>query len=203
MASKLACQGTDWETSGRRTVYWYPPGIATAVIVSGLPGSGKTTMAFPLCVEIDAALLSKDTIHETLFDALSITDRQSSLRIGKASVDVMYALAAHSPYTVMDNFWRYDEAKLQLPRLGLSLIQVHCACPPLLAMDRYRTRAPSRHRAHFEETVVYDSREVWFTEPNQPLEIPGPILSVDTTRSVDIPAVARWVRQERASLESR
>ena len=44
------------------------------VVVTGLPGSGKTTIAGPLAAELGWPLLGKDTIKEALFDALGTGD---------------------------------------------------------------------------------------------------------------------------------
>ncbi len=168
--------------------------VAISIVVSGVPGSGKTTLALPLAAEIQAPLLNKDTIHETLFDSLGLADRESSLRVGKASVDLMYALARRTPLVVLDNFWRHSEAPT-LSRIDSLLIQIYCRCPPLLAMERYRSRAPSRHRAHFEEEVIYDSREVWFTEPPGPLDLPGPLVEVNTEHPVELAPLVQWVQR--------
>jgi hypothetical protein len=40
------------------------------VLVSGVPGAGKSTIAGPLAVELGFALLAKDRIKEVLADAL-------------------------------------------------------------------------------------------------------------------------------------
>jgi ribosomal-protein-alanine N-acetyltransferase len=40
------------------------------VVVAGSPGSGKTTLAKGIAVELGIPLISKDTIKEALFDAL-------------------------------------------------------------------------------------------------------------------------------------
>ena len=37
--------------------------------VSGAPGAGKTSLAGPLAAELGYALITKDTIKETLHDA--------------------------------------------------------------------------------------------------------------------------------------
>ena len=40
------------------------------VFVSGAPGAGKTSLAFPLAAEWGFALVCKDKLKETLHDAL-------------------------------------------------------------------------------------------------------------------------------------
>jgi predicted kinase len=42
------------------------------VLVSGVPGAGKSTLAGPLAAELGFALLAKDTIKEVLADALGV-----------------------------------------------------------------------------------------------------------------------------------
>ncbi len=63
------------------------------VVVAGLPGSGKTTLARALAVELDLPLISKDTIKEALFDALGTGDLEWSKRLGRAAHLVMYGIA--------------------------------------------------------------------------------------------------------------
>jgi predicted kinase len=42
------------------------------VVVSGLAGSGKTSVAKPLADALGLRLISKDTIKESLFDAVDM-----------------------------------------------------------------------------------------------------------------------------------
>jgi predicted kinase len=44
--------------------------VRRLVHVSGAPGAGKTSLAGPLAAELGYALLTKDTIKETLHDTL-------------------------------------------------------------------------------------------------------------------------------------
>ena len=61
------------------------------VLVSGAPGSGKTTLAVPLAAELGFALLSKDRIKETLHDALGapVSDLAWSSRLGAAAMELL------------------------------------------------------------------------------------------------------------------
>ena len=64
------------------------------VIVTGPPGSGKTTLARRLARDLRLPLIAKDDIKETLFDALGWRDREWSMRLGHASTEVQYHMLA-------------------------------------------------------------------------------------------------------------
>ena len=48
--------------------------VRRLVYISGAPGAGKTSLAGPLAAELGYALITKDTIKETLHDALGAPD---------------------------------------------------------------------------------------------------------------------------------
>jgi predicted kinase len=65
------------------------------VLVSGAPGSGKTSLAGPLAAELGFTLLGKDRIKETLHDAhgAPAPDLAWSRRLGGAAMELLWALA--------------------------------------------------------------------------------------------------------------
>ena len=62
------------------------------VLVSGSPGSGKTTLASRLAADLGSPMLSKDTIKEALGRTLAVDSVERSKQLGGASVDALYAL---------------------------------------------------------------------------------------------------------------
>ncbi|MFI7670592.1 AAA family ATPase [Nocardia sp. NPDC049526] len=68
------------------------------VLVNGLPGSGKSTLAPPLARELDAQLLSKDTVKEALAEGISRPNAVPSL--GAIAMEAVWAMAAAIPRTV-------------------------------------------------------------------------------------------------------
>lgn len=116
------------------------------VVVAGLPGSGKTTLARPLARELELPLLSKDTIKEALFDVLGSGDLDWSRRLGESAHRVMYAVAGESRGAVLEShFWR-GLAEAHLHALARPLVQVYCRCSVQLATERYMQRSVSADR---------------------------------------------------------
>src|SRR5262245_13500660 len=79
------------------------------IIVTGLPATGKTTLARRLAADLRLPLVTKDEIKERLFDQLGWHDRAWSLRLGQATYDLLYyfveaLLAAGCSAIVEGNF---------------------------------------------------------------------------------------------------
>jgi len=166
------------------------------VIVSGIPGSGKTTLAAPLAAGLGIALISKDTIKESLFDVLGTGSLEWSQSLGRASHVIMYRLAAFAPSAVLEShFWRH-KAETELEALGNLAVQVYCRCPVELAVQRYRARAqrPDRHPGHLAEHQAEEVIRTWSESEPLPLELRCPLVEVDTTRPVDVSGVVEAIR---------
>jgi predicted kinase len=160
------------------------------VLVSGLPGSGKTTIAGPLAVELGLPLLARDDIKEALWDALGPGDVKFSRSMGAASNEVFKRVARSLGSAVLDNFFHYDD-RPNVEALGGPFLEVHCAPPPAIAKARYEKR--SRHPCHFDLQHGVPQFDRWIEHDNRALGL-GEVLEVDTTQPVDVVDVAAWVR---------
>ena len=166
--------------------------------ISGRPGAGKSSLAFPLAAELGYSLVIKDLVKEALHDALYVPgsgglDRAWSLRLSAASWELLWMLAAHAGDMVIEsNFHPPADIELgKLRGLGARMVEVHCECPAEVAHARYNARL--RHEAH-SETLPLSAMDKY----NGPVGI-GPLITVDTTGPVDIAAVAAEVRRLHAS----
>jgi AAA domain len=65
----------------------------TLVLVTGMPSSGKTTVAEALARQLRLPLIAKDAIKESLYDSLGADDEASSGRLGTAAFALLFALA--------------------------------------------------------------------------------------------------------------
>ncbi len=74
-------------------------------------------------------------------------------------------------------------------------IEVFCRCPAVEVERRFDHRAASRHPGHVDHTLDQDARTRLFAGA-VPLGLGGPVLDLDTSRPVDVQAVAAWIRQQ-------
>ena len=165
------------------------------VLVTGPPGSGKSSLAEPLAQRLDLPLLMKDVIKEAIHDGLGrrpLTEDESHL-IGAATYEVIWATAASMPTLMIEcNFRPDDERQVaRLRELHPNPIEVYCRVAPEIAATRFRLRheAGERHPVH----VLAELPVAMIEEFGRPMGL-GPVIEVDTTESVDVDALAEQLR---------
>jgi predicted kinase len=158
------------------------------VLVGGWPASGKSTLATALAAELGIALLSKDAIKEALMDALGApASVEESRRLGVAAVHAVLRAAQDVPGAVIDSTW-FDYTNPLVARLSGTRVEVRCHAP--LETVRARFEARVRDDRHLDD--LRSIEELWGS-PVAPLGV-GPLIDVDTSRPVDIAALAERIR---------
>jgi predicted kinase len=126
------------------------------ILVTGLPGTGKSTLARELTARHRLPLIAKDHIKEPLLDVLGAANAAQSRRLSDASFAVLFGiaqeLAACGASFVLEGNFRPGEHESPLAEaLGAAeLAQVLCRVPEDERIARLNARAgdPSRHAGH-------------------------------------------------------
>ena len=159
------------------------------VVVSGLAGSGKSTVARLLASSLELPLLDKDVILEALFDSLGVGDEGWRARLSRAGDEVLFRLADSGPGAVLDSWWRHETARDRLGLLPGRTVEVFCDCDPDTAARRFAGRV--RHPGHLDAAVsdAELARRADHLRQNYPgpLRLGGPLLILDTNGPVDGP----------------
>ncbi|MBG0826602.1 AAA family ATPase [Planomonospora sp. ID67723] len=174
------------------------------VLVNGLPGSGKTTLAKALAHAFGLPLLSKDRIKETLADTLGttappgMTDRRWSRKLGAAAGETPWALLADTKHgAVLESPWLANLRPIVvagLQKAGVTGIhEVWCDVPVPLARRRYEERSADRHPVHHDSRVDDQQWAEWARQA-EPLAL-GPVHRVNAALAVDVTELAEQIRR--------
>jgi len=161
------------------------------IIISGLPGTGKTTISKRIAKELSLPLINRDEIKEALFDTLGIKDREWSKKLGVASYKILYQiidsfLQANRTIIIESNFKpEFDDKRfLDLQKIyKFESIQIICKTDGEILFERFKKRSESgeRHPGHVDDQNYDEFKEILLQGKYQALNLGSDTLDIDTT----------------------
>jgi glucokinase len=176
------------------------------IVVSGLPSSGKSTLAQQLARALDLPVLDKDHILERLFASKGVGDGEWRCNLSRESDLVLQAGAAASGGAVLVSHWHLPgmppnsgTPTAWISQLPGKVVNVHCKCPAELSASRFAHR--KRHPGHLdhqrsEPEILASIRKV---ASFGMLDL-GPRIEVDTSQAPDLAVVLNEVHSAFAAL---
>ena len=167
------------------------------VVVTGMPSSGKSTVAEGLARRLRLPLIAKDEIKESLYESLGAGDLSTSAALGGAAYALIFTLArtmlgSGASVIVEANFFRDQEPEFAgLPEHRL--VQLHCAAPLAILLKRYANR--SRHAGHHDAEKINELPARFESGVHDALNLPGDLIELDTIQPVDLDALADRIRE--------
>jgi glucokinase len=169
-----------------------------AILVNGIPASGKTGVSRALAAETGWPLLVLDTVKEPFFDHLGTGDRAWNRALGRASSQAIWSAVADWPDPVgviVDAWFGFEprdvlEGHIARARIGAT-VEVWCHAPAEVIVERYRARLGARHPGHPGAEYIPEIGPL--AARAAPLSR-GPVIAVDTTEPLDGPGLADRIR---------
>jgi glucokinase len=169
-----------------------------AVLVNGVPASGKSHVADLLSRETGWPVFRLDSVKNPFLVELGGADRPFNRTLGKASYAAIFELLHDAPEgttAIIDAWFGFQPVELlqgHLARSGITAIaEIWCHAPPQTVGERYRARLADRPKGH--PGAEYIPELMALAEKAEPLRL-SPVFDVDTTGPVEAERLRGWLR---------
>ncbi|MFB7250575.1 AAA family ATPase [Microbacterium sp. NPDC056234] len=162
------------------------------IVLNGMAGAGKTTLAGPLARELGVPFVSKDAIKEALGDAVDAV--LPTREVGALAADALWRVVGMLDGTVLvESVWLAGRDERWFRRGWESAgspvgVELWCQAPRDVMRERYLTRP--RHRVHDDHGRL----DEWNAAALVAGPMTGfPVIEVDTEANVDVRVVAALI----------
>ena len=177
------------------------PPARLAVAVTGLPGSGKSTLGRRLARALAIDFLDKDDFLERLYEARGTGDAEWRRRLSAESNLAFEAAARASPSAVLVSHWRPVGAcgPSGTPTAWLAgafgvVVEVCCRCPVEIAALRFERR--ERHPGHLDRRHPPDALRRWLASYDDALPLGiGSLIEIDSSKRSDLDVPLAEIRR--------
>lgn len=164
------------------------------IIVNGLPGSGKTTLAKRIASDVGLPTFSRDGMYETLYDALACESNGCPPLLGYASFTLLYAVTssilAAGQSVIVEGFFGNPALRcaefIQLQHAhDFEPFQILCRADGEVLLERFlaRMKSEERHVGHQSQDLAWveQNKERLLQGQLAPLALGGQLVEIDTT----------------------
>ncbi|WP_431523401.1 ROK family protein [Mesorhizobium captivum] len=174
------------------------PSARRAVLVNGIPASGKSTVSRGIADRMGWPLLALDTVKNPFLEILGGADREFNRTLGRASYQAIWSVVGEAPAGatfVVDAWFGFqprDVLEDHLRKAGIERIaEIWCHAPGAVLAERYGARLDQRPAGH--PGAAYIPELIELAKRAEPLRR-GPLFDVDTTKPIDFDAITAWLR---------
>lgn len=171
--------------------------VKTAILVNGVPASGKSTVARAVSRHLGVPLMTLDTVKEPLFTHLGTGDRAYNRTLGRASYEIIFATIGDwpDPATVVIDAWfgfqPREVLEAHLVTAGITrTVELWCHAPGPVVAARYAARAATRSSGH--PGLDYVPELLALNERAVPLGH-RPCLAISTDTEIPLRAISDWI----------
>lgn len=161
------------------------------IIISGLPGTGKTTLGQHLAERYTLPFVHKDGIKEILFDAVQDNNFELSRQLGVSSIHLLHYFAealitVGQSLIVEANFnpkLATSEWLALKEKCNFEPFQIQCHTAGDVLIQRFLTRigTKERHPSHPDQADLPNLKSRLQQDRQENLKIGGQVYELDTT----------------------
>ena len=173
-----------------------------AIVVTGLPASGKTTVARDIASALGFEFLDKDDFLERLYESHGVSSWDDRKRLSRLSDDLLQQRAKLTQSVVLVSHWRprtgTDESGTPTDWLTAEfeqIVEVYCECSAEIATLRFLERR--RHTGHMDQQRdrVTLTESMKTLHRSYPLGL-GALVKICSEHKIDLAELISRIRQE-------